>query len=79
MRKTRPIVLGILLALLGASLTMAIPGCSMSFEFEMEGTIKSTTDGKPMANVHVTLDAPDADGWPESLKSDEDGKFRVKF
>lgn len=79
MRRMRPMLLGVALAMTGASLTLAMPGCSVRFELEIEGTIRDSADGKPLAGVRVVLDARGALGWPESLTTNKDGEFTAAF
>ena len=76
----RPMAIGFFLALLGATLGFATPGCSVYYFYELRLVVRALPDGCPLTGVRVDLQAKGLrEDWPGSVSKDEDGTLVTKF
>lgn len=64
---------------MGATATLAIPGCSIYYSYELDTTVRAPLDGQAVKAVKVKLEAEQLCEWPTEPLTDNDGKFSFTF
>jgi hypothetical protein len=77
--RIKQVAIVLLLAFIAATALLATPGCSCSYAYELDLTVRQTSDGRAVEAVGVTLEAEHVRNWPEMLLTDKAGRLSFTF
>jgi len=75
----RQVAITLVLAFFAATAQFAVPGCSISYEYDLEITVRQTSDGREVQAMEVRLEADHIQKWPELSLTDEAGRLSTTF